>query len=113
MADAVKKLNELGFTAQHYDMRYLKPIDEKALHKVFKNFDHIITVEDGALIGGLGTAVSEFKSRNNYTSSVISLGIPDKFIEHGKPQELYRLCGFDSESIFERMKTIVLKRVKI
>ncbi len=113
VADAVKKLNELGFTAQHYDMRYLKPIDEKALHKVFKNFDHIITVEDGALIGGLGTAVSEFKSRNNYTSSVISLGIPDKFIEHGKPQELYRLCGFDSESIFERMKTIVLKRVKI
>ncbi len=113
VVDAVKKLNELGFTVQHYDMRYLKPIDEKVLHKVFKNFDHIITVEDGALIGGLGTAVNEFKSQNNYSSSVVSLGVPDKFIEHGKPQELYHLCGFDTESIFEKMKAIVLKRIKV
>ncbi|RKX18944.1 MAG: 1-deoxy-D-xylulose-5-phosphate synthase [Candidatus Zixiibacteriota bacterium] len=113
VADAVKKLNELGFTAQHYDMRFLKPIDEKVLHKIFKIFDHIITVEDGALIGGLGTVVKEFKSENDYTSKIISLGIPDKFIEHGKPQELYQLCGFDTESIFEKMKAVILRRVKV
>ncbi len=112
VVEAVKKLNDLGFTVQHYDMRFLKPIDEVVLHTVFKNYSNIITVEDGALIGGLGTAVKEFKSENDYTSKIISLGIPDKFIEHGKPQELYQLCGFDTESIFEKMKAVVLKRVE-
>jgi len=109
---AAEKLKNLGFSVQHYDMRFLKPIDETVLHTVFKNFSNIITVEDGAIIGGLGTAVKEFKNEHHYEANVVSLGVPDKFIEQGKLQELYKLCGFDAESIFKTMKAIVLERIK-
>jgi len=113
VVDATKKINKLGFTIQHYDMRFLKPIDEKVLHFVFENYSYVITVEDGSLIGGLGTAVNEFKSKNNYLAKVINLGVPDKFIEHGNPEDLYKLCGFDSDSIFEKIKFVLLKEIKV
>ncbi len=99
---AVKRLKDLGFSVQHYNMIFLKPVDEEVLHYVFRNYNSIITVEDGVLKGGFASEVVEFKNRNNYTARVISLGVPDKFIDHGKPEELYKLCGFDEDSIYEK-----------
>ena len=82
-----------------FDMRFLKPIDEELLHTIFKKFDKIITVEDGSLKGGLGSAVAEFMVQNKYSAQVKTLGIPDQFIEHGKPEELQEICGFDVKGI--------------
>ena len=98
---AVAKLNALGFGITHYNMIFLKPIDEEVLHNVFNNFSTVITVEDGVIKGGLASEVMEFKNRYNYSAHVIPLGVPDKFIDHGKPEELYKVCGFDAESIYQ------------
>jgi len=88
-----------------YDMRFLKPIDEDLLHIIFKKFKKIITIEDGVIIGGLGSAVCEFMEDNNYLGhKIIRLGIPDKFIPHGTQEELYSMCGFDSDSILKQIK---------
>lgn len=89
-----------------FDMRFLKPIDEDLLHVVFKNFDKIITVEDGSLKGGLGSAVTEFMVQNKYSAQIKSLGIPDQFIEHGKPEELQELCGFDVKGIRKAVQSL-------
>ena len=92
----------------HYDMIYLKPIDEALLHEVGQKFKHIITVENGVACGGLGSAVLEFMADNHYTPQVNRLGIPDRFIEHGSIPELYQLCGIDCNSIATILKSIVL-----
>jgi 1-deoxy-D-xylulose-5-phosphate synthase len=76
-------------------MRFVKPLDETLLHEVFSKFDKIITVEDGTVLGGLGSAVLEFMSEHNYHAQIIRLGIPDKFIQHGTQEELYAECGYD------------------
>ena len=84
----------------HADMRFLKPIDETLLHEVGKNFKRVITVEDGVVSGGLGSAVLEFLADNGYTDMEVKrIGIPDQFVEHGKVKELYKICGMDAESI--------------
>ena len=84
----------------HYDMRFLKPIDEDILHEVGKTFKRVITVEDGVIEGGLGSAVLEFFADNGYKDiEVKRVGIPDEFVEHGKVKELYKICGMDAESI--------------
>jgi len=87
----------------HYDMRFLKPIDEEMLHKIFKKHDTIITVEDGTIIGGLGSAVIEFMVDNAYSAKVKRMGIPDEFVEQGTPEQLYALCGFGPEGIFNEI----------
>ena len=81
------------------DMRFLKPIDQKLLHKIFKKYTHIITLEDGVITGGLSTVVKQFKNEFGYNNPVTSLGIPDRFIRHGSIPELHKDCGFDVESI--------------
>ena len=96
---ACEALEEQGISAAHYDMRFAKPIDEELLHSVFTRFSKVITVEDGCLQGGMGSAVLEFMVDNNYSAQVKRLGIPDKWIEHGEQPELYRECGFDAEGI--------------
>lgn len=88
-----------GIAITHYDMRFVSPIDEDVLHEVFRTFDKIITVEDGMLKGGFGSAVIEFMCDNSYSAVVKRLGIPDYFVEHGTQEELYRECGFDTASI--------------
>ena len=98
-AEAIEKAKESGVNAAHYDMIYLKPIDTELLHEVGKNFRRIVTVENGTVQGGLGTAVMEFMMENGYTPEIKRIGIPDYFIEHGTIPELYRLCGMDVESI--------------
>lgn len=82
-----------------YDMRFLKPIDEKLLHEVFQRFDKIITIEDGTIYGGLGSAVIEFMADHHYQAEIVRLGIPDQFIEHGTQHQLYSECGFDEQGI--------------
>ncbi|MFQ3336110.1 MAG: 1-deoxy-D-xylulose-5-phosphate synthase [Flavobacteriales bacterium] len=98
---------EKGLSVAHYDMRFLKPLDETILHEVFSKFDKIITVEDGTIIGGLGSAVLEFMADNGYQAQVKRLGIPDKYIEHGTQAELYKECGFDANSILECVEEMV------
>lgn len=107
VVDACKKLEDENLSIAHFDLRFLKPIDENMLHNIFKKFDKIITVEDGAIAGGMGSAVLEFMSDNNYNSKVKRLGIPDSFIEHGTPKQLYKECGFDSDSIADEIKKMM------
>lgn len=89
-----------------YDMRFLKPIDTDLLHNVFCKFNKIITLEDGSVIGGLGSAVLEFMADNGYTAKVVRLGVPDSFVEHGSQQQLYKECGFDADAIYEHLCSI-------
>ena len=96
---AIEKAQEEGVDAAHYDMIFLKPIDEEILHEVGKNYKHVVTVENGVIKGGLGTSVSDFMIKNNYHPKVHKIGVPDRFIEHGSIPELYKLCGMDAESI--------------
>ena len=90
-----------GITAAHYNMLFLKPIDEDILHQVFRKFRKVITVEDGTVNGGLGSTVIGFMTNNNYKATVVRLGIPDRFIEHGSIEELQRECGFDTDGILK------------
>lgn len=88
-----------NINAAHYNMRFLKPLDTDILTEVCNNFEHIVTVEDGTIVGGLGSAVLEFVSDHKYKNNVIRLGIPDRFVEQGSIEELHKLCGFDSDGI--------------
>jgi 1-deoxy-D-xylulose-5-phosphate synthase len=96
---ASKELNESGIYPAHYDIRFIKPLDEELLHEVFSKYKKIITVEDGCLPGGFGSSIIEFMTDNNYAAQVIRLGIPDKIIEHGEPEQLHSDCGYDADSI--------------
>ncbi|WP_027419136.1 1-deoxy-D-xylulose-5-phosphate synthase [Crocinitomix catalasitica] len=96
---AIATLEEKGISAAHFDMRFVKPIDEMLLHEVFSKFDKVITVEDGAIMGGMGSAVLEFMADHGYTAKVVRLGIPDKFIHHGTQDELYAECNFDAPAM--------------
>jgi 1-deoxy-D-xylulose-5-phosphate synthase len=80
-------------------MRFVKPLDTQILSDVFKNYDKIITVEDGTIYGGFGSAILEFMADKGYTAQIKVLGIPDKFIEHGTPEDLYKECGLDAKGI--------------
>lgn len=102
--EAIKELEGMGATVAHYDMRFVKPLDENLLHEVFSKFDKVITVEDGCLMGGMGSAILEFMVDQGYTSKVKRLGIPDEYIHHGTQEELYADVGFDANGI---IKTVV------
>ncbi|MBK8883329.1 MAG: 1-deoxy-D-xylulose-5-phosphate synthase [Bacteroidales bacterium] len=108
-AAVIKKLSAEKISIAHYDMRFASPIDRELLHKVFTNFRYIITIEDGILSGGFGSAVVEFKSDNGYEAEVRRLGIPDYFVEHGTQDELYRECGYDAEGIEIAIREMIVK----
>lgn len=103
---AIKAIEKSNFDVAHYDMRFAKPLDETLLHEVFTKFDKIITVEDGCIQGGFGSAIIEFMADNGYNAKVIRLGIPDKLIEHGSQNELYKECGYDIESIVKNIEEL-------
>jgi 1-deoxy-D-xylulose-5-phosphate synthase len=105
--ETLRKINKSSISIAHYDMRYVKPLDENCLHTIFKKYDKIITVEDGTMVGGFGSAVIEFMCENGYTSQVKRLGIPDRFIEHGTQAELYKECGIDPDSIIKALREMV------
>lgn len=102
VSEAINNLN-----VSHYDMRFVKPIDETLLHTIFKTYETIITIEDNVIKGGFGSAVLEFASTHNYKNTVKVLGIPDNFIEHGKVSELQKLVELDSESIKAFIKALI------
>ncbi len=93
------RLEKQNINVAHYDLRFVKPLDEELLHDVFSNFKKIITVEDGCLQGGVGSAILEFMADNQYQAEVKRLGIPDRVVEHGEQFELHRECGFDADGI--------------
>jgi 1-deoxy-D-xylulose-5-phosphate synthase len=106
--EACAELKKSGVNAAHYDMRFVKPIDEAMLHEIFAKFDKVITVEDGCIQGGFGSAVIEFMADHNYKAEVKRLGIPDKWVEHGEQAELWRECKFDAKAIVDTAKEMVL-----
>lgn len=110
--DACKALDKVSIDAAHYDIRFVKPLDNLLLHEIFGKFKHIVTVEDGCLMGGMGSAISEFMIDNDYTSKITRLGIPDSYIEHGSQTELHKHCNYDTESIIETVKKIVGKSLQ-
>ncbi len=99
---AIERLEKDGYSVAHYDMRFVKPLDEELLHEVFSNFDRVVTVEENAVKGGFGSAVLEFMAAHGYKNDVLVLGIPDIFIDHGAPEELKRLAGIDADGIYSR-----------
>jgi 1-deoxy-D-xylulose-5-phosphate synthase len=106
--EAIKNLTKTGITPAHYDLRFVKPLDEMLLHEVFTKFDKIITVEDGCLMGGFGSAVLEFMADRGYKAEVVRLGIPDEYIHHGTQEELWAACGFDAASISLAVERMLL-----
>jgi 1-deoxy-D-xylulose-5-phosphate synthase len=111
-AAAIRELRADGITPGHYDLRFVKPIDEEMLHEVFSKYNKIITVEDGTVVGGAGSAVLEFMATHGYHAEVRILGIPDRLVEHGSQKELYRECHYDTQAIVqvarEMMKELVM-----
>jgi 1-deoxy-D-xylulose-5-phosphate synthase len=103
---AIAALQGAGVSIAHYDMRFIKPLDTLLLHEVFSKFKKVITVEDGCLMGGFGSAVLEFMVDQKYQAEVVRLGIPDEYIHHGTQEELWADCGFDTESIIQTISTI-------
>ena len=107
---AIGVLEKEGLSVAHYDMRFIKPLDEILLHEVFSKFNKVITLEDGCVMGGLGSAILEFMADNNYSASVKRMGIPDEFIEHGSQNELYEECFYNAHAIIETVKSMVQKK---
>ncbi len=107
---AGEELEKDGISVAHYDMRFVKPLDEILLHEVFGKFNKVITVENGCIQGGMGSAVLEFMADNNYSAEVKRLGIPDKFIDHGTQNELYDECLFDEKAIAQTAKSLLGKQ---
>ena len=106
VSQVVRELKEQGQSVTHYDMRFLKPIDEDILQKVGSTCRRIVTVEDGVIRGGLGSAVLEYMAEHDLHPQVIRLGLPDHFVEHGTPEELYHLVGLDAENIKKKIRNV-------
>ncbi len=105
--DAVTMLAKEGIQPAHYDMRYVKPLDEALLHQIFSRFDKVLTVEDGCLMGGFGSAVLEFMANHGYMARVKRLGIPDAVVEHGEQIQLHNECGFDPQGIANAVRELI------
>ncbi|MBA4409849.1 MAG: 1-deoxy-D-xylulose-5-phosphate synthase [Bacteroidota bacterium] len=105
----IKMLRKEGINAAHYDMRFVKPLDEEALHIIFSNYKRVMTIEDGVLQGGFGSAVLEFMADHQYSSELKRIGIPDQFVDHGTTDELHREIGLDQQGIYQTVKSFMLK----
>lgn len=112
-AAAIRDLKNDGLNPAHYDMRFAKPLDEALLHEVFGRFNKIITVEDGTVKGGFGSAILEFMNEHHYKADVRILGIPDRIVEHGTPKELHRECGYDAQAIKEAVLEMMRGKVAV
>lgn len=112
-AAAIRDLKREGINPAHYDMRFAKPLDEELLHEALQQYDRIITVEDGTIVGGFGTAVLEFMQQHGYKNDVKILGIPDRIVEHGTLKELHRECGYDAEAIADAVREGLNKEKEI
>lgn len=105
--EATRMLAKEGIRPAHFDMRYVKPLDEALLHQLFSRFDRVLTVEDGCVMGGFGSAVLEFMANHGYTARIKRLGIPDAVVEHGEQIELHHECGFDPPGIADAVRELL------
>ena len=112
-AAAIRDVKREGVEPAHYDMRFVKPLDEEMLHEVFSKYSKIITVEDGTVVGGFGSAILEFMNQYQYKADVRILGIPDRLVEHGTPKELHRECGYDTEGIKAAIMEMMKEKVSV
>jgi 1-deoxy-D-xylulose-5-phosphate synthase len=108
---AIRELKAEGLSPAHYDMRFAKPLDEELLHEALSRYEKIITVEDGTIVGGFGSAVAEFMARHRYKNDLRMLGIPDRIVEHGTLKELHRECGYDAASIANAIREMMKEDV--
>ena len=106
-AAAIRDVKAEGINPAHYDMRFVKPLDEEMLHEVFSKFNKIITVEDGTVVGGFGSAILEFMNEHGYKADVKIMGIPDRLVEHGTPKQLYDEIGIDANGIASMLRKMV------
>lgn len=104
---AIRELRTEGIDPAHYDLRFVKPIDEEMLHEVFQKYQRVVTVEDGTVVGGMGSAILEFMAEHNYQAEVHILGIPDRLVEHGTPKQLYTEIGIDAPGIAQTVRKIL------
>jgi 1-deoxy-D-xylulose-5-phosphate synthase len=104
---AIRNLRSEGIDPAHYDIRFVKPLDEALLHEVFTNYAKVVTVEDGTVVGGFGSAILEFMNANGYKADVTILGIPDRLVEHGTLKELHSECAYDAAGIEAAVKAII------
>jgi 1-deoxy-D-xylulose-5-phosphate synthase len=112
-AAAIRNLRTEGITPAHYDLRFVKPLDEAMLHEVFAHYSKVITVEDGTVVGGVGSAILEFMAKHDYKATIKMLGIPDRIVEHGSQKELHRECGYDTEAIMDAARSLMSEQVKV
>jgi 1-deoxy-D-xylulose-5-phosphate synthase len=112
-AAAIRDLRTDKIAPAHYDMRFAKPLDEALLHKALQTYPKIITVEDGTVNGGFGSAVAEFMAAHGYKNDLRILGIPDRVIEHGTPKELHHECGYDAEGIADAVREMTREKVEM
>ena len=112
-AAAIRELRTDGIDPAHYDMRFAKPLDEELLHEACKKYEKLITVEDGTIKGGFGSAILEFIAKHKYNNEVNILGIPDEIIEHGSPKELQKEAGFDTAAIVNAVRKALKTEVKV
>ena len=112
-AQAIRDVKAEGINPAHYDMRFAKPLDEELLHEVFGKFNKIITIEDGTVIGGFGSAVLEFMNEHGYKADVKIMGIPDRLVEHGTPKELYNEIGLDANAIATALRAMAAVKVLV
>lgn len=108
--NAGEDFKKMGLSIAHYDMRFVKPLDEGLLHTIFQKFDKVITVEDACLQGGFGSTVLEFMADNNYKAEIVRLGIPDEFINHGTQEELRNECGYDKQAIVSAVEKLTVRK---
>ena len=111
-ASAIRDLKSEGLNPAHYDLRFAKPLDEELLHEALRNYQKIITVEDGCIEGGFGSAVLEFMAQHGYKNDVRILGIPDRIVEHGSPKELHDECGYDAKAIILTVHELMKDNLK-
>ena len=109
--DAISLMKESGISIAHYDLRFVKPLDAVLLHEVFTKFKKVITVEDGCLMGGFGSAIIEFMVDQKYNSEIVRLGIPDEYVHHGTQEELWEDCGFDAKAIVKAVEKMLSIKV--
>lgn len=112
-AAAIRSVKQEGIDPAHYDIRFAKPLDEALLHEALTTYPKIITVEDGTVVGGFGSAVLEFMAKHGYKNEIKILGIPDRIVEHGSPKELHRECGYDAEGIAATVREMAGVRVTV
>ncbi|MFL9481125.1 1-deoxy-D-xylulose-5-phosphate synthase [Chitinophagaceae bacterium LWZ2-11] len=110
---AIRELRTQGLDPAHYDMRFVKPLDEVLLHEVFSKYDKVLTVEDGTVVGGFGSAILEFMAQHNYKAEVRILGIPDRLVEHGTLKELHRECEYDAQGIADAVREMLKAKVTV